>query len=99
MKAGVLWLSGVIFSASALAEVTVCKMNAVQRRVEVAQLQGDAGSGCEVRYYKDTEQPEAGAKVLWAYKVETTQCKEKADGFVQKLGTMGYSCAAETAAP
>ena len=71
-----------------------CKNGAIVRRVELAP--GEAPGGCSVAYFKETENPGV-TQVLWSAKSGTDFCKEKAEGFVQKLSGMGWSCSGSLA--
>ncbi len=89
-------LSLTLFTLSAQAEVTVCKMGAAVRRVEVRYEAPDAARGCSVVYHKDSENP-GNEQLLWQYKFDGSQCAVKAEEFVRKLGGWGWQCKAEEA--
>jgi hypothetical protein len=84
-----------VFLALAAGEVyaeavnATCKNGTIVRRVELAP--GESPGGCSVAYFKETENPGV-TQVLWSAKSGTDFCKEKAEGFVQKLSGMGWSC-------
>lgn len=69
---------------------TVCKNGTMIRRVKVGV--GGEQRGCKVSYLKETEEPQAGEKILWNAQQESSYCQEKAQGFVEKLKGMGWSC-------
>jgi len=99
MKA-VMKITGVLLalvSVGAVADMTVCKMGDITRRVELSHQDGDSSKPCEAKYYKDTEQPGAEPQLLAKYNVEVAKCKEKTDALIQKLTGMGFNCAAEGA--
>lgn len=96
MKA--MWvLSALVMAGAAQADVTVCKMGDNVRKVAVVHMDNDASKPCDVQYTKETELPGEPAKTLWHYSVEVDQCAVKAQGFVEKLSGMGWSCAKEGA--
>ena len=96
MKA--MWLiSALVMAGAAHADVTVCKMGDAVRKVAVVHMDNDASKPCDVQYTKETEQPGEPAKTLWHYNVEVDQCAVKAQGLVDKLAGMGWSCAKEGA--
>ncbi len=88
-----------VISVGAMADVTVCKMGDVTRRIELTHQDGDASKPCEAKYYKDTEQPGSEPRVLAKYNVEVGKCKEHVDALIQKLSSSGFTCAAEGVAP
>lgn len=75
--------------SEAMGKETVCKNGAMIRRVKVGMNDGVA---CQVSYLKETEEPSAGEKILWNAKQEANYCQDKADGFIEKLKGMGWSC-------
>lgn len=96
MKA--IWvMTALVMAGAAQADVTVCKMGDMVRKVSVVHMDNDSSKPCDVQYSKDTEQPGEPAKTLWHYSVEVDQCAIKAQGFVEKLSGMGWSCATEGA--
>lgn len=70
------------------ADATVCTKDKLQRKVAVVSTT-DQPAPCEVRYYKDGE---SEGKVLWNAKNKIEYCNSKAQEFVQKLGSFGWSC-------
>ncbi len=98
MKTGWMMIAAILAAGSAQAEVTVCKMADNVRKVSVVHQDNDPAKACDVLYSKDTEKPGEAPVVLWHYNVEVAQCAAKAQGMVDKLNGMGWSCAAEAAA-
>ncbi len=86
-----LFLTCFVLGSAMAAEVTVCKMGNVERRVEVGSTDPAKTVPCEVKYFKEnlTE-----GKVLWSAQNEAGYCVTKAKEFVDKLGTMGWNCVA-----
>lgn len=68
---------------------TVCKNGDMVRRVKVG---ANEGAACQVSYMKETEEPGGTEKVLWNAKQEASYCQDKADGFIEKLKGMGWTC-------
>jgi len=96
MKA--MWVMGAVVMAGAVqADVTVCKMGETVRKVAVVHMDNDSSKACDVQYTKETEMPGEPAKSLWHYANEVDQCAVKAQGLIEKLSGMGWSCATEGA--
>ncbi|GAB2196760.1 hypothetical protein [Sessilibacter sp. MAH4] len=72
-------------------KIYVCELRDLTRRVEIEYLDPLTGLPCSVNYYKDDEAP-GEKKVLWQADNSTSYCEEKANSFVEKLGTWGWSC-------
>lgn len=70
------------------ADSTICTKDKLERRVAVVSTTNKAAP-CEVRYYKDGE---SEGKVLWNAKNKIEYCNSKAQEFVKKLGSFGWSC-------
>ena len=68
---------------------TVCKNGAMVRRVKLGFVEGNT---CQVSYMKETEEPGGSEKVLWNAKQEPNYCQDKAQGFIDKLKGMGWTC-------
>lgn len=71
---------------------TVCTNGKNKRMVELTPYDKAANKPCEVHYKKETEQP-GHDQVLWSSGKDNAFCATKAEGFVQKLGGMGWTCA------
>lgn len=74
-----------------------CTYGDLTRRVEIAHETGVAVP-CEVHYYKDTEAP-GEQQVLWRALNEAGYCEARTREFIARLEGMGWSCAANDAAP
>lgn len=68
-----------------------CKNGKMVRKVEVARGNLQSKAACEVYYQKDAEKADH-KEVLWSAKADASYCDIKAKEFVQKLGTMGWTC-------
>lgn len=88
-------LFGAEFSASTSGKA-VCKLGTNTRRVEVLPGEVDSKASCQVRYFKDQEEPGDG-KVLWSASNLEGFCAEKATGFVAKLAGLGWKCEGDLA--
>jgi len=77
--------------ASASDHSASCKNGNNVRRVEITPGEAGSPNGCSVAYFKETENPGV-TQVLWSAKNNKDYCKEKAEGFVQKLSGMGWDC-------
>ena len=66
-----------------------CEHNGMVREVQVEYL-GDGKVPCNVIYDKPTEGVET--KVLWFADKQEGYCEEKAQGFVNKLESWGWTC-------
>jgi hypothetical protein len=64
-----------------------CTNGNLTRRVEVAHV-GAADVPCEVRYYKEGEEPQ----VLWRAEVDSGYCEAQARDFIVKLQGLGWTC-------
>ena len=69
-----------------------CTMDGLTRRVEVVR-EGASGVPCEVRYHKDTEAP-GETQVLWSASSEIGYCGAQAEGFIERLRGLGWTCGA-----
>ncbi len=78
------------------ADAWKCEHNGMIRKVQVESL-GDGKVPCNVIYDKPTEGIET--KVLWFADKQEGYCEEKAQGFVNKLESWGWTCAPIEAAP
>ena len=78
-----------VAKGSAEARETICKNGAMVRRVKLDFVEG---SSCQVSYLKETEEPGGAEKVLWNAKQEPNYCQDKAQGFIDKLKGMGWTC-------
>ena len=67
-----------------------CEFNGMTRRVEVDGTNGQP-LPCTVNYYKDTEAPGV-VSALWSAQNDANYCADKAQAFVQKLESWGWSC-------
>jgi len=67
-----------------------CTMSDLTRRVEIAR-EGGASVPCEVLYFKDSEAP-GERQVLWSATNDAGYCESQAQGFVQKLEGLGWTC-------
>lgn len=85
------------FGAFAMGE-TICTMNNVERRVEVASTNTTMAVPCKVQYFKE----DGSTKILWNAQNDIAYCEAKAREFVQKLETLGWACtegSAKTSTP
>ena len=73
-----------------------CEHNGMVREVQVEYL-GEGKVPCNVIYDKPTEGVET--KVLWFADKQEGYCEEKAQGFVNKLESWGWTCTPVEAAP
>ena len=73
-----------------------CEHNGMVREVQVEYL-GDGKVPCNVIYDKPTEGIET--KVLWFADKQEGYCEEKAQEFVNKLESWGWTCARFEVAP
>ena len=73
-----------------------CEHNGIVREVQVEYL-GDDKVPCNVIYDKPTEGIET--KVLWFADKQEGYCEEKAQGFVNKLESWGWTCTPFEVAP
>ncbi len=71
-----------------------CTQGNLARRVDVVYL-GSGDVPCEVRYYKEGQEPE----VLWRASVESGYCEAQARDFVSKLQGFGWVCSDAGSAP
>ena len=88
-------LSLLILSTPLMADGNVkfkCTNGTLVRHVEVVYPTPGATVPCSVEYTKDTEQPGEEPVTLWSAEQETNYCLEKAEGFVEKLGELGWTC-------
>lgn len=75
-------------------EKSLCKIGDVVRRVEVHYYEEDKSVPCEVRYYKDTENPGVD-ETLWRAESEVGFCENKLTAFVGDLTGFGWYCESE----
>jgi hypothetical protein len=73
-------------------ETYQCTMGNLQRRVEVVHMTA-APAPCEVLYFKDTEAP-GERQVLWSAGNEAGYCESQAEGFIERLTGLGWTCGA-----
>jgi len=83
-------------TASASANKTLstryqCELQGLTRRVEVDYESSESSIPCSVNYYKDTEAP-GELNTLWTATNIDGYCEDKAEGFVAKLKSWGWSC-------
>jgi hypothetical protein len=67
---------------------TTCTKDKLERRVAVVSTT-DKPAPCEVRYYRDVD---SEGKVLWSAKNKIDYCNTKAQEFIQKLISFGWTC-------
>ncbi|TVZ39608.1 hypothetical protein P886_4013 [Alteromonadaceae bacterium 2753L.S.0a.02] len=68
-----------------------CALNGLVRRVEIAYDDATLKVPCAVNYYKDSEAPNE-MSTLWSAQNMAGYCEEKANQFVEKLQSWGWSC-------
>jgi hypothetical protein len=79
----------------ASAEPTQCTLGGLTRSVEVAYANAPAQTPCEVIYAKPNEGETRTS--LWNAQVEPGYCEVRAQGFVEKLEGLGWSCSGSLA--
>jgi hypothetical protein len=75
---------------AAWAEATQCTLGGLTRTVEVVYSSPPAQVPCEVIYSKPNEGETQTS--LWNAQVEPGYCEVRAQGFVEKLEGLGWSC-------
>jgi len=65
----------------------LCSLNGNERKVEVVYLQEDKRVPCEVHYIKGSV-----SQLLWNARREEGFCELKAEAFIQKQVSWGWSC-------
>ena len=94
MRRLVVLLLTVVVSA-AWAEPNVCTLDSLTRKVEVVYSNPPAQVPCEVIYSKPDE---GGTQTsLWNAQVEPGYCEVKAEGLVDQLEGLGWSCTGPSA--
>jgi len=77
-----------IAPTAALATSWTCTHDKLTR---IVSIESEAGStACKVNYNKDSEGQ--GTKTLWNAANDSAYCTEKAEGFVGKLTSLGWTC-------
>ena len=69
----------------------MCMNGSTERRVEVHYFELNDETPCEVRYYKDTEEPGI-EQVLWRAENQAGYCENKTAAFVDQLSVWGWDC-------
>ena len=70
-----------------------CQYGELSRRVEVHYATPGQTVPCEVRYFKDTEDP-GNAQTLWNAQAESGYCEARAGEFIEILRGWGWTCTA-----
>ena len=76
------------------AESTKCKMDGKRRFVVHIYALNPKKLPCQVRYYKPTEHPRSGGRILWHAHNSKGYCQRKANLLVKRLQRWGWSCRA-----
>ncbi len=76
----------------------MCMNGDSERRVEVHYFELDDTVPCEVRYYKDTEEP-GMEQVLWRADNQAGYCEDKTATFVDQLSVWGWDCNLQSDTP
>lgn len=71
---------------------TVCTNGGNRRSVILTSTNATTNLPCEVHYKKESEQP-GHDQVLWAATTDLAFCEQKAQDFVDKLTSWGWTCA------
>lgn len=79
--------------SAAIAKYT-CSMEGLVRRIEIVYPDSTSKVPCDVNYYKDSEAPNE-VVTLWRAQNLNGYCEEKANEFVEKLKSWGWSCQGE----
>ena len=82
--------AALLATCTAWAAPTECTLGSLTRTVEVVYAEPGQPAPCEVVYNKPSEGGERAS--LWRAQNEGGYCEARANEFVQKLGTMGWSC-------
>ena len=90
--AGMGVLACLFLPASAMAHSWSCEHNNLIREVTI-NSEAENAVPCSVEYTKVTEG--VATQVLWSADNTAGYCEEKAEAFVAKLESWGWSCAAE----
>jgi len=77
--------------SAATASKFTCALQGLVRRVEIAYATDGTGIPCDVNYYKDSESP-GEVSTLWSAQNIEGYCEQKANEFVNKLESWGWSC-------
>ena len=84
-----------VVASAAWAEPNVCTLDSLTRKVEVVYSNPPAQVPCEVIYSKPDE---GGTRTsLWNAQVEPGYCEVKAEGLVDQLEGLGWSCTGPSA--
>ncbi len=76
----------------------MCMNGDTERRVEVHYFELDETVPCEVRYYKDSEEPGI-EQVLWRAENQAGYCEDKSATFVDQLSVWGWDCRLQSDTP
>jgi hypothetical protein len=80
-----------LLASSAFAQTGYeCSSGGLVRRVEIV-YSGDGRVPCEVQYVKETEAP-GSRETLWDARNESGYCEARAEEFVNRLQSLGWSC-------
>ncbi|WP_075185291.1 hypothetical protein [Teredinibacter haidensis] len=71
-----------------------CSQQGLIRRIEINYSSDAMKVPCDVNYYKDNEAPNE-VNTLWSAQNLEGYCEQKAEEFVGKLQSWGWSCSAE----
>jgi hypothetical protein len=89
---------GLVSIAAAQNETSFrCELGGNVRRVEIMYETGVVVP-CEVHYIKETEAP-GTRDALWRAQNESGYCEARAQEFVARLESLGWSCSAQLASP
>jgi hypothetical protein len=83
-------LLALLFSAQAAANPTSCESGDLSRKIEVVYSDPGQAVPCEVIYDKSAE---GSMESLWQASHESGYCEAKAEGLIEKLRGMGWTCA------
>jgi len=87
-------LLAMTISGTALANPVSCENGELRRRVEVVYSEPGQAVPCEVIYDKSDE---GSIEALWRASNRAGYCEVKAEGLIEKLRGMGWSCSDEVA--
>ncbi|RLJ18874.1 hypothetical protein DJ030_10850 [bacterium endosymbiont of Escarpia laminata] len=90
--AAVIFITTFSTQSTAADQIYLCELNGLERRIEIHYQQEIGLPPCEVRYFKEAEQP-GSMQILWSADNETGYCEQKAAKFRQKLEGWGWQCA------
>ena len=68
-----------------------CTSGALKREISITFEDSAKKAPCHVMYKKDSRSEEA-ATALWTAANDSSFCEQKAKGFVEKLGGLGWTC-------